>query len=274
MTGRQLTYFILQHADGQPGSGDVVASTRLHQQSRRGPCTRGDRASSWTSWTIGLAAAAILTTSAVGCASAPSAPTLRHPTMTLNFSELSEDERVILEKRLAEAPDFRLSCQPKGDLLKCEPGMTDKEWTPNEIFDFANAVHRYVASSTNLSGGLLAHNQSVNIELNYTNTNAQSVTGAVIFITPTPAGAQLFIDSKIPGLNRYRTGNGNVTLNDEGQFSLNLPFSYIRQKRYIYFRSVYQDATRYFYYDLDREQQFEVGGIRNADDWRQYQQSH
>ncbi len=216
------------------------------------------------------AAVVLVLCAAAACSTARPAPALRQPTMTLSFSELSKEEQVILKQRLANAPDFRLECTENEDRLMCAPGMVDRDWTPQEIFDFARQVHTYVANSTNLSGGFLAHNQSVNIELNYTNTNAQSVTGAIIFITPMPSGAQLYIDSPIPGLGQFKTGNGHVQLNEEGQFSLNLPFSYIRQHRYIYFRSVYKGATRYFYYDLDREQQFEVGDIHTQADWDAY----
>lgn len=220
-------------------------------------------------------AAALLALSLTACTGSQSnGPAVRQPTVVLNFGELSDDERVILEKRLSESPDFRLSCRANEDRLMCEPGLAQRDWSPSEIFGFARDLHTFVASSTNLSGGLLAHNQSVNIELNYTNTRAESVTGAVIFITPAPEGALLFIDSPVPGIQKLKTDAGHVQLNEDGQFSLNLPFSFIRQSRYIYFRSVYEGATRYFYYDLEREQQFEVGGVRSAEDWAYYQQHH
>lgn len=199
---------------------------------------------------------------------------LRRPSIQFTFSELSdEEERLLLGRiQVAEAP--QIQCSKQGDKVVCTPKMSSSEWSPSRFFGQVADLHQFVASIQNPSGSLLAQSESIHIEFNYTTTHAESVTGAVIFITPAPSEAQLFIDTPIPGLTRHLDAEGAAVVGDSGQFSIDLPFSFIRQRRHIYFRTVHQGATRYFFYDLDAQRQHEVGGVHSPEAWSHFQAHH
>ncbi len=215
---------------------------------------------------VGLGAAA--------CATPERAHVLRQPSVQFAFGELSEDEQQLLINSLTRDQTTPLDCKQQKAKVICALRLVQGELDPAQFFAQLADLHQLVASVKNPAGSLLAQSESVNVQFNYTTTHAESVTGAVIFITPMPSNAALFIDSTIPGLAQFMNPDGSARLGDSGQFSIDLPFSFIRQRHFLYFRTVHEGATRFFFYDLDRQQQFEVGEIRSEEDWRYFQEHH
>ncbi len=186
--------------------------------------------------------------------------------LLIEFASVSADEQDAVRRRMegmgAEALEDGLRF-----LISVEDGR------PLEIEELCAAIerwHKEVVSIRNDLGAEIVASDRVDVGMRYVSSMARAVGGAAVIITPMPAEARLFIDTRMPGLREFLNEDGSVRLNDGDRFRIQIPFSWIRENDRVYFRTSYRGSERYFYYDILLEKQVEVSGIRNEEDWEYY----
>lgn len=201
----------------------------------------------------------------LGCQTSQSTnTTLQHPTLAVSFdpsSLVNADEKKDLIQKMLEA-----GFEPKGNL------QFSKELSAgNNVFEEAKKNHLDIVEMKNKVGAYIVQNDRVDIHLKYVSTQAKSESGAMIQIWPKPNGASLFIDTPIPGIEKYLIQEGekkgSIQLNEGDSFKIGLSFQYIMSTPYIYFRAQYLTNTRYFYYDMKSQEQKEVA---SQEEWEKH----
>ncbi len=199
-----------------------------------------------------------------GCAE-KSTNGFRSPTMTASFQTIPADEQRPLTDGMAKTDAKKI-----GALEYAYTFPAKDIYTPEEIATALKNWHQEITKITNDRGTPIAAHDKIEIRLVYISSKAESGSTARVYIEPYPEGAKLFLDTKVP--SAAQESDGSVKLNSNGKFEAALPFSFIRSTNRIYFHTVYRSSERYFYYDIDRQQQEEVPA-KNADEWSEFMKS-
>ena len=126
---------------------------------------------------------------------------------------------------------------------------------------FKKKSHKEILNIGKKEGKQILGSHQADIKFNYISTRAIARSVAVIRIIPEPREAQLFIDTEIPGLNRYKNSDGSIFIDDPDRgFIIELPFSFIMKNDRVEFRTKFKNVIRYFYYDLKEQKQVEITG--------------
>ncbi len=211
---------------------------------------------------------ALLSICLSACSRTPPGIAMNSPTLVVAFDAIPEEERPEIEAFMQ-----RWSAKKLGDLQYEIPliaGSRSKATFP-VIAQEIQRWHDKISRIRNASGARIPTHDRVIVQLRYISTKAQSESGATITFLARPAGANLFIDTELPGITPYLNEDGSVKLND-ARFTIALPFSFIRSTDRIYFYSQFRGSRRYFYYDVARQQQIELTDVIDDAEWDAFKQ--
>ncbi|MDE0005105.1 MAG: hypothetical protein OXQ29_20640 [Rhodospirillaceae bacterium] len=122
--------------------------------------------------------------------------------------------------------------------------------------------HQRISAIRNQSGIPIPTLDGYQLNLRYVSTMAVATGGADIEITVPSNNHELYIDTDLPGIERYRDSeDARVRLTFGNVFQINLPFAFIRENSGIYYRSRLNFAERYFYYNLDTQMSEELNEV-------------
>lgn len=212
------------------------------------------------------------TWAAIGCqATTSNNNDLESPTLTLDFGQVSsEADFAIIKEKIGEEGSWT-------DRVVSINLKLPKTFSWQEYSKAAEIWHMKVVGILNNSGVQIPFNSAVALNLQYLSVGASSSSGASIEIE---VSGSLFIDSPadffgLPGV--VKNTDESVKLNNGSSFRIALPFAFIQNHKYIYFRGVNGPSIKYYFYDLALQTQKEVAGIlkeNEATHWKYYQEHH
>ena len=104
---------------------------------------------------------------------------------------------------------------------------------------------------------MLAHTKG-ECALRFVSTDAMASSQAVISFEVQPADAQIFLVTQVPGTSPMVAHQGAVTIP--------VPFSFIREHRFVYFFSEHEGLRRYYRFAIADERKEELGQIRTVEE--------
>lgn len=116
-------------------------------------------------------------------------------------------------------------------------------------------------------GHRILHNFASSALLEYTSSAARSDAAAEITIRVEPPGAELHLDTEIPGQT-------SPLRSSTGTFEVTLPFSVIRDHESLYFHSLYQGQYRYYRYLLHEQRQEPLVDVDGPEAFEAFRSEH
>jgi hypothetical protein len=145
------------------------------------------------------------------------------------------------------------------------------EFTPEDYASALVDLHDVIVDVRSKEGVQLATNDRVNAGFIYSASGGGAGGRASIELFVKNKGARLFIDEpEVPGVSH--NPDGSIILDSFGKVETKLPFSFIREHTYIFYRSVHNGITSYHYYDLDSETDHVAGGVSTDADWESFRE--
>ncbi len=192
---------------------------------------------------------------------------LRQPGIVVTFDSISESDAEAIRGGLLRQGARELTAEeldPESDFGFELPLQLRRDFSFHDLASAAAEWHEIILHLAPPNRGQVSENTRVALRLEYGSADAHASTRALLRIRPEPPGARILIDGPRP---RPPFPEPEVRAD---YLQLELPFSFIKEHDYVFFRSVHEGVTRYFEYDLARETQRPISGIRNQKDWEYY----
>ena len=185
------------------------------------------------------------------------------PMLFVEFDQIPPNERCVVQVTMLAMMNGEVAND--SDVAACElAGFTGQlnyeiALSDADLLGQFETWHERISQIQNRSNIQIPTLDGYQLTLRYVSTLAVAAGGANIEIRVASNNHELYIDTDLPGIERYRDSeDGRVRLTFGNVFQISLPFSFIRENSGIFYRSRLNFAERFYFYDLDTQESMEL----------------